>query len=71
MTDLEREIFRKYGALLTTEKLADVFGYSSGRSVLNAISNESFPVRTRKAGKFRVADYRDVAQYLEGLREAG
>ena len=39
------------------------------QSVFNAINGGWFPIKTFKKGKARVADIRDVAEYLDRARE--
>lgn len=68
MTDLERYFLDKYGPVLTTKELAEVFKFKNPNSVLNAISAETFPVSTRLEGKRRVADYWVVAAHFQALR---
>jgi hypothetical protein len=38
-------------------------------TVRNRMSAGTFPIPTRKEGKFVVADVRDVGKYLDDLRE--
>ncbi len=63
-------LYDKYGQLtLTTDQLAGVLHYKTPRVLLNAVSAERCPVHTFKCGKLRVADIRDVADYLDGVRK--
>lgn len=70
MTKTSEYLLEKYGLTLDTNALAEVCHYDSKKSVLNAISREKFPVRTVLLGKRRVAHYRDVANFLDGLYQA-
>lgn len=70
MTETSKYLLDKYGLTLDTNALAEVCHYESRKSVLNAISRETFPVRTLLMGKRRVADYRDVANYLDSIYQA-
>lgn len=70
MTDTSKYLLDKYGLTLDSHALAEVCHYESNKSVLNAISRETFPIRTVLFGKRRVADYRDVANFLDGLYQA-
>lgn len=70
MTETSKYLLDKYGLTLDTIALAEVCHYDSPKSVLNAISRETFPVRTVLMGKRRVADYRDVASYLDHLYQS-
>ncbi len=59
-------LYEKYGSLtLDTRQIAEVLHYRSPRVLLNAISAERCPVHTYKCGKYRVADIRDIADYLD------
>ena len=59
-------LFRKYGSpTLTMEQLAEVMHYESVKSMLNAISNETFKVPTFKSGNTRLATVSVVAKYLD------
>lgn len=69
LSDTAQLLFDTYGTLtLTTKQLAEVLHYKTTRVLLNAISAETCPVRTFKLGKIRVADVRDVAEYMDGRR---
>ena len=62
-------LYQEYGTLtLNTKQLARVLHYKTTRVLLNAISTGTCPVHTFKAGKNRVADIRDVADYLDRVR---
>jgi len=71
MTDVEKYILEKYGPILTTDELATVFKYKNGVEVSNAVSRETFPDKntpfnkTMKIGSRRVANFKDVAAYIE------
>ncbi len=63
-------LYERYDSLtLNTRQLADVLHYTNPRALLNAISARRCPIRTFRVGKSRVADIRDVADYLD--RERG
>lgn len=65
LSKTERYLLDKYGHwLLTSAELAEELR-KEPKTVLNDISAERFPIRTRKEGKYRVADLRDVAAYLD------
>jgi len=51
--------------MLGTEELAKVFHYKNATAVARAVSAGTFPIPTKKMGKVRVADIRDVAAYLD------
>lgn len=62
-------LLQQYGSLtLNTKQLAEVLHYKTTRVLLNAISAETCPVKTFKIGKARVADIRDIAEYLDSRR---
>ena len=50
---------------LTTDQLAEVLHCKAPRVLLKAISAERRQVRTFKCAKLRVADIRDIAEYLD------
>lgn len=68
-TDQLDYLFERYGPHLNTEELARVFKYSDNKSVLEAIRRKTFPVKTFRIRRIRVADVRDVAAYLENQRQ--
>lgn len=71
LSDTALLLIDRYGSLhLTADEIAEVIGWKCGKSVLNAISGDRFPVRTMKMGKRRVADVRDLAAYLDAQRQA-
>ena len=62
-------LYQEYGTLtLNTKQLAKVLHYKTTRVLLNAISTGTCPVHTFRVGKNRVADIRDVADYLDRVR---
>lgn len=69
MTSAEKYLLDRYGLNMTTEDLARELKFSGPRAVLDAISRETFPIPTRREGKRRLADSRDVAAYLDKKRE--
>ncbi len=67
----ERYLLNKYGTLvMTVDEIASELRYRDPKSILNAISAGRFPIKTRREGKYRVADVRDVAGYLDERRSA-
>lgn len=65
-TQTEKYLIDKYQSLrLGVEQLSQEF-MMTPKSITNAISAGRFPIHTYKFGKFRVADVRDVADYLDG-----
>lgn len=60
-------LLEKYGPRLNVEQLGEVLGYAAG-TIYNQISAGKFPVPTYTEGKMRLADYRDVATYLDECR---
>ena len=70
MTETEQYLYDMYGTLnLNTEQLAKILGYSGGRGVLEAYQRRTLPVPTFMVGRFRMADLRDVAAYLDKQKE--
>lgn len=61
-------LFEKYGPRLTLAQLAD-FLHVTERTLYNQISAGACPVKTYREGKSRFADVRDVAAYLDQVRE--
>ena len=62
-------LHQEYGSvLLSTTQLAKVLHYKTTRVLLNAVSMGTCPVHTFRVGKCRVADIRDVAEYLDEVR---
>lgn len=62
-------LHQEYGSLtLTTKQLAEVLHYKTTRVLLNSVSSGTCPVHTFRSGKCRVADIRDVANYLDKAR---
>lgn len=59
----------KYGKLiLTLAEVATELGMEVG-TAHNKISAGTFPIPTTKRGKNRVADLRDLAEYIDNQRE--
>ena len=62
-------LYQEYGGLvLNTKQLAEVLQYKTAQVLHNAISADRCPVHTFRIGKHRVADIRDVADYLDKAR---
>lgn len=64
----EAIIVEKYGLRLTVEQLADAFNLAPN-TIHNRIAKGEFSIPSYVDGKKRFFDYRDVAQYLDHLRE--
>ena len=63
-------LLQQYGSFtLNTRQLSEVLHYKTTRVLLNAISAETCPVKTFKIGKARVADIRDIAEYIDSRRK--
>jgi len=58
----------KYGPRLDMEQLASVLVLDAG-TLLNQVSAGTLQVKTYRDGRKRFADYRDVAEYLDRVRE--
>lgn len=70
-TKSEQYLIDRYKSFtLGTQELKEVAGYKTEKSVLNAISAGTFPIKTYRGGKRRYADVRDVALYLDQMRES-
>jgi len=67
MNTTEQMLALLYGPLLDAGELAAVLKRGSAKRILNAISDETFPIPTFKERGRRVAHARDVARYLERL----
>ncbi len=68
METTEQYLIDKYNSLtLTTPQLAEVL-HMKVKPLQNAISAERCPVHTYKIGKRRVADVRDVAEWMDRQR---
>ena len=61
-------LIERYGLRLNIEHLAEVLGMSAG-AVRNQISEDRFPIPTYVDQGKRFADHRDVAEYLDQVRE--
>ncbi|HFD80996.1 MAG TPA: hypothetical protein ENK05_11495 [Gammaproteobacteria bacterium] len=67
--DTAEYLLKKYQSLhLSVSQLAEVLHYKSAASLRTAISAETCPVPTFKIAGKRVADVRDVAEYLDRVR---
>lgn len=64
-------LLEKYGPTLRTWDLAHILGYESVKALQNAISAGTCPIPTYRSGKRRLADVRDVADYLDQARHRG
>ncbi len=62
-------IVEKYGLRLTIEQLADALGLAKN-TIYNQIANGTLGVKTYLDGKQRWTDYRDLAAYLDSVRES-
>lgn len=65
---MQAYILEKYGPRLDVEQLADVLSMAPG-TIHNQVSLGTFQVPTYVDGKKRFADHRDVAAYLDRVRE--
>ena len=61
-------VFERYGARLGVEQLAEVLGVTKG-ALYNQFSAGTCPVKTYVDGGKRWADFRDVADYLDAMRQ--
>lgn len=61
-------VLEHYGARLTVERLAEALEMAVG-TIRNQIAKKTFPIRTYTDGGRRYADYREVANYLDTMRE--
>jgi hypothetical protein len=62
-------LLKHYGIVITLEQLVPLIGMKSIKAAQNAVSAQSFPIPTYRSGKRRVADARDVAEYLDKCRD--
>lgn len=69
MNQTEELLFTKYGTTLTVDDLSEIVKVSPG-TIRNKISDETFPIKTYKTGRKRLADFRDVAIFLDRNRPA-
>ena len=66
LSETAQLLFDQYGSVtLTSDQLAEVLHYKSTRVLLNAVSADRCPIRTFRMGKLRVADIRDVADFID------
>jgi len=63
-------VAEKYGIRLSTRDLAEVLSLAAG-TIRNQISRGTFPIPTYQDGGRQWADYRDVAAYLDQMRDGG
>lgn len=64
----QAHLLDRYGPRLNMDQLAEVLGYTSKSTVYNKITAGTLEVKTYVDGG-RWADYRDVAEFLDRLRE--
>lgn len=64
----EAIIAEKYGLRLTVGQMADALGLARN-TIYNQIAQGTFRVKTYVDGGKRFADYRDLAKYLDEVRE--
>lgn len=69
LTATESILLDKYGHSLTVKELAEVVKVSAA-TIRNKISDETFPIPTYKTGRKRLADFRDVATFIDANRPA-
>lgn len=67
MTTILEILLDKYGPTLSTKELGEVLKMTPA-SIRTAISDETFPISTFRAGKQRLATALEVAEYLEKQR---
>lgn len=60
-------INEKYGLRLNTAQIAEVLGITKA-AVLNKVSDGTMPIKTYMDAGKRWADYRDVAEHIDGCR---
>jgi len=64
-------LLNKYNKMvLTLDEIGAEINRGSRKAMLGAIGNGTFPLKTRIEGGMRVADVRDVADYLDEQRNA-
>ena len=61
-------VSEKYGLRLNTAQIAEVMGITKA-AVHNKVSDGPMPIKTYVDSGKRWADYRDVAEYIDGCRE--
>ncbi|UNV91810.1 MULTISPECIES: hypothetical protein [unclassified Comamonas] len=61
-------VSEKYGLRLNTAQIAEVMGITKA-AVHNKVSDGTMPIKTYVDSGKRWADYRDVAEYIDGCRE--
>ena len=61
-------IFERYGPRLTMEQLGEALGLAT-QTVYNQVAKGTCKVKTYVDGGKRFADYRDLAAYLDSVRE--
>jgi len=67
LSDTEQIVFNKYGTTLNIDDLSQVVKVSAA-TIRNKISNETFLIPTYTAGRKRLADFRDVAKFIDSHR---
>lgn len=60
-------VTEKYGLRLNTAQIAEVLGITKA-AVLNKVSDGTMPIKTYMDAGKRWADYRDVAEHIDGCR---
>lgn len=58
----------KYGPRMSLEQIAEALGIATG-TIYQRLAHKTFEIPTYVDGKMRFADTRDVAEYLDRLRE--
>lgn len=69
LTPTESIIIDKYGINLSIPELAELLKVTPAH-IRNMISNETFNLPTYTIGRKRLADFRDVARYIDNVRSA-
>jgi len=67
LSETEAILLREYGTTLNVAELSRIMKIKQA-TVRNKISNETFPIPTYSADRKRLADFRDVAFYLDANR---
>ena len=61
-------LFEKYGPRMSLEQVGDALGFATG-TLYQRLAHGKLDLPTYVDGKQRFADTRDVAEYLDRLRE--
>lgn len=61
-------LFDKYGPRMSLDQVGDALGFATG-TLYQRLAHGKLEIPTYVDGKMRFADTRDVAEYLDKLRE--